>query len=164
MSIHTPSVFCRIDFVIVLSTWSYCVSASRTLQIESVFFVYYDEIKREIKRILLIYECRCNERLTYQELKLRDLHSSHTLGCVRDWTTTTALTNSMYLPLLGNHSSVYILRPNVRTATENPIKQPDSGKIIEHTRKTKQWWLRSMTMVNLTNTILISYSSLFSVE
>ena len=26
------------------------------------FFVYYEETKRELKRIL-IYECRCNERL-----------------------------------------------------------------------------------------------------
>ena len=26
------------------------------------FFVYYEEIKRELKRIL-IYECQCNERL-----------------------------------------------------------------------------------------------------
>jgi hypothetical protein len=41
-------------------------------------FVYYEEIKRELNRIL-IYECRCDERL---KLKVRDLHSSHTLGCV----------------------------------------------------------------------------------
>jgi hypothetical protein len=26
------------------------------------FFVYYEETKRELKRVL-IYECRCNERL-----------------------------------------------------------------------------------------------------
>jgi hypothetical protein len=32
-------------------------------------FVYYEEIKRELKRIL-IYECRCNERLKSKALSV----------------------------------------------------------------------------------------------
>ena len=31
--------------------------------LKEVLLVYYEETKRELKRIL-IYECRCNERLT----------------------------------------------------------------------------------------------------
>jgi hypothetical protein len=46
------------------------------------FFVY-EKRKRELKRIL-IYEYWCNERL---KAKLRDVHASHTLGCVGDWNT-----------------------------------------------------------------------------
>jgi hypothetical protein len=45
--------------------------------------VYYEEIKRELNR-MLIYECRCDERL---RAKVRDLHVSHTLGCPGDWNT-----------------------------------------------------------------------------
>ncbi len=60
------------------------------------------------------------------------LHSSHTLGCARDWTTTTALTNSIYHPLLGNHSSVYILRPNVRTAAEKVREQDCIYRVPEY--------------------------------
>jgi hypothetical protein len=34
-----------------------------------------------------IYEFWCDERLNVKTLKLRDLHVSHTLGCVGDWNT-----------------------------------------------------------------------------
>jgi hypothetical protein len=69
-------------------------------------FVYYESINRELK-IRTMYECRCDERLqtkvkeftllTYTgflrgvmkdyKLKLRNLHSSHTLGSSGDWNT-----------------------------------------------------------------------------
>ena len=42
--------------------------------------VYYEEKKKKLNR-KLIYECRCNERLT-SEIKMRDLQVLTTLGCV----------------------------------------------------------------------------------
>ena len=50
---------------------------------EPVTVVYYEQIKREIKRILM-YECRCNERL---EGTTGNVHDSDTLGDVGDWNT-----------------------------------------------------------------------------
>jgi hypothetical protein len=45
------------------------------------FFVYYEEIKRELNRIL-VYECRCDERLRVISEGSTDLvYSSDTLGC-----------------------------------------------------------------------------------
>jgi hypothetical protein len=41
---------------------------------------YYESRKRELKT-RLIYEGRCDERLK-DRVKLRNLHTSHTLGCV----------------------------------------------------------------------------------
>jgi hypothetical protein len=53
----------------------------------ATFFVYYEEIKRELKRIL-VYGCRCNERLKVKsEVSTKYLHDSRTLGCVGDWNT-----------------------------------------------------------------------------
>ena len=47
--------------------------------------VYYESIKRELE-IRCIYECRCDERLK-PNLKVRNLHDSHTLGCSGNWNT-----------------------------------------------------------------------------
>jgi hypothetical protein len=58
-----------------------------TLQPSSLLVVYYKEIKRELNRIL-IYECRCDERLRAKaEGSTYSLHVSHTLGCAGDWNT-----------------------------------------------------------------------------
>jgi hypothetical protein len=45
--------------------------------------VYYEEIKRELKRILIHGVGVMRD----YNLKLRDLHVSNTLGCVGDWNT-----------------------------------------------------------------------------
>ncbi len=49
--------------------------------------VYYEEIKRDLNRIL-IHECRCDERLRAKdEGLLVFLHASHTLVCAGYWKT-----------------------------------------------------------------------------
>ena len=45
-----------------------------------LFLFYYESRKRELKT-RLIYEGRCDEGLK-DRVKLRNLHTSHTLGCV----------------------------------------------------------------------------------
>jgi hypothetical protein len=50
-----------------LNRWCQCYERQRTntwflCLLKEVLFVYYEETKRELKRILM-YECRCNERL-----------------------------------------------------------------------------------------------------
>jgi hypothetical protein len=52
------------------------IHSSFIIPVTISFFVYYESIKRELKR-RLIYEYRCDERL---KLKMRNLHVSQTLG------------------------------------------------------------------------------------
>ncbi len=85
--------------VIILTVFSsssfvYYESIKRELKIKPIYecrcderhlvLVYYESIKRDLKT-RPIYECRCDERLKDQYL--RNLHSSHTLGCSGNWNT-----------------------------------------------------------------------------
>ena len=50
--------------------------------VPSRFVVYYESIKRELRRRPMSVGT-----MKDLKLKLRDLHVSHTLGCVGDWNT-----------------------------------------------------------------------------